>query len=190
MIEGYKAKPEYAGIPDLPAKPCISAPTSESNWIIPKLLLVGAYPGHRNEKKAIVKTKAITDCGIEHFVCLMTDDELMKFRPYVTDPTIQVDKCFRAPIVDGFIEDDMVVLNYVKGICTQLNNGNTFYLHCWGGHGRTGTMVCLILNEIYGLNANEAMRYCQRSHNTRNHHGSYRSPDTLSQREQVVRLCC
>ena len=41
------------------------------------------------------------------------------------------------------------------------------YLHCWGGHGRTGTLVCIMLHLMYGLSATDAMAYCQRTHDLR-----------------------
>jgi hypothetical protein len=29
--------------------------------------------------------------------------------------------------------------------------GEKMYIHCWGGHGRTGTLVATMLGRLYGL---------------------------------------
>ena len=62
------------------------------------------------------------------------------------------------------------------------------YLHCWGGHGRTGTVVCIMLHLMYGLSADEAMERCQHVHDVRRIPISVGSPQTDAQREQVRRV--
>ena len=44
-------------------------------------------------------------------------------------------------------------------MCTQV-----LYVHCWGGHGRTGSVVCLLLHRLYGLDAASALFRCQFVH--------------------------
>jgi len=46
-------------------------------------------------------------------------------------------------------------------LISRLKNGARIYLHCWGGHGRTGTLVSIILSILYDLTAQEAMTRCQ-----------------------------
>ncbi|CAN0217928.1 unnamed protein product [Ectocarpus fasciculatus] len=62
------------------------------------------------------------------------------------------------------------------------------YLHCWGGHGRTGTVVCIMLHLMYGLSADEAMERCQHVHDVRRIPISVGSPQTEAQRQQVRRV--
>ena len=67
-------------------------------------------------------------------------------------------------------------------------HGDTIYLHCWGGHGRTGTVVCIMLHLMYGLSAEQTLYRCQYVHDLRKIPINVGSPQTPAQREQVVRV--
>lgn len=66
--------------------------------------------------------------------------------------------------------------------------GERLYVHCWGGHGRTGTLVALLLSQLYSLTADEALRYTQAFHDARRFPQGVRSPQTAVQRAQVKRV--
>lgn len=55
------------------------------------------------------------------------------------------------PIVDCDITDDSTVLNLCKQLVVDISKGEVIYLHCWGGHGRTGTVVSIMLHLMYGV---------------------------------------
>jgi hypothetical protein len=55
----------------------------------------------------------------------------------------------------------------------------------WGGHGRTGTLVALLLSSLYGVNAHVALEYTQALHDSRGNPQGVRSPQTRIQRDQV-----
>lgn len=55
------------------------------------------------------------------------------------------------PIEDCCITDDEKVLNLAQQLAKDILNGEVLYLHCWGGHGRTGTVVCLILHLLFNV---------------------------------------
>ena len=59
------------------------------------------------------------------------------------------------------------------------------YLHCWGGHGRTGTIVCLMLHLMYQFTPLEAFKRCQAVHDLRHCPVEVGSPQTQTQRDQV-----
>ena len=65
-------------------------------------------------------------------------------------------------------------------MCTPLSC-LVVYLHCWGGHGRAGTVVCLLLHLLYGLDAAEAMMRCQFVHDLRRVPIVVGSPQTQTQ---------
>lgn len=92
------------------------------------------------------------------------------------------------PIRDCGITDDGRVLELAKSLVTAMANGEVLYLHCWGGHGRTGTLVCIILHLMYGLEAMEAMAWCQKVHDLRQFPVAVGSPQTQTQRDQVIRV--
>ncbi|CAN0129342.1 unnamed protein product, partial [Hapterophycus canaliculatus] len=80
------------------------------------------------------------------------------------------------------------VLQLAGKLATRLARGEVMYLHCWGGHGRTGTVVCIMLHLMYGCSADEAMERCQHVHDVRRIPISVGSPQTEAQREQVRRV--
>ena len=70
----------------------------------------------------------------------------------------------------------------------MLRTGSRLYVHCWGGHGRTGTVVCILLHLIYHLPAFEALRRCQFVHDLRRVPIDVGSTQTPKQRAQVSRI--
>ena len=56
-----------------------------------------------------------------------------------------------------------------------------------GGHGRTGTLVAVMLGRLYDLPASTALRLTQAYHDTRVYPQGVRSPQTTVQRAQVSR---
>lgn len=53
------------------------------------------------------------------------------------------------PIKDCGITDDARVLELARNLVKAIADGEKLYLHCWGGHGRTGTIVCIMLYLMY-----------------------------------------
>lgn len=48
-------------------------PTPESNWVIPGVLLVGAYPASEDDNETFELLTAILQLGITKFVCLQSE---------------------------------------------------------------------------------------------------------------------
>ena len=55
------------------------------------------------------------------------------------------------PIRDCSITDDDRVLELARSLVRAISEGEIIYLHCWGGHGRTGTLVCIMLHLMYAV---------------------------------------
>ena len=124
-----------------------------------------------NDLKLIVKNKIMfTALSGKNIV----DSERLKFIHF--------------PIKDCNITDDTRVMNLVMVLVRALSEGEVIYLHCWGGHGRTGTIVSIMLFLMYGIDAIEAMRRCQFVHDIRKCPVVVGSPQTTTQREQVQRV--
>jgi protein tyrosine phosphatase len=43
------------------------------------------------------------------------------------------------------------VVALAQKLVRDIAEGQVIYLHCWGGHGRTGTVVCIMLHLLYGV---------------------------------------
>lgn len=55
------------------------------------------------------------------------------------------------PIKDCGITDDDRVIDLSRSLVKALAQGDIIYLHCWGGHGRTGTIVSIMLHLMYNV---------------------------------------
>jgi hypothetical protein len=101
---------------------------------------------------------------------------------------------FHLPIVDLNCVEDAPVLALAEVLAKTMacergaNSEAVTYLHCWGGHGRTGTLVAIILALLYGVGAAEALDRTQVYHDVRKCKLKVRSPQTDKQCEQVVRI--
>ncbi|KAL6059046.1 MAP kinase phosphatase 6 [Balamuthia mandrillaris] len=179
----------------------MKGPTDWSNWAVKDSLLVGAYP------KKMALLSSILEQGITRFVCLMTDKELERqgtLYYYRAKQMLEENpKAFAQrsddlqyvhfPIYDRGVADDEVVISLVNDLRRWMHNGEKIYLHCRGGHGRTGTIVSILFGKHYGLSPQEAMDLCQRYHDTRedvssNAAANFRSPESNPQRSQVFRI--
>jgi len=192
-------------------------PTPESNWVIPGRLLVGAYPASDDDDETFELISSILKMGVRKFVCLQSEYQANApvqawrsgeaLRPYYDDvqeivaqkdviqefegfnvvdsKDLSFDHC---PIIDCGVTDDSKVLALAQKLVCDLARGEVIYLHCWGGHGRTGTVVCIMLYLMYGLNSRQIFEYCQAVHDLRQCPVDVGSPQTQPQRNQVVRV--
>lgn len=110
------------------------------------IFYAGEYPGDKDEEKAKQKINNMIHFGVRHFVDLTEEHEL---KPYV-HLLPQGTTYLRFPIKDcgtpKSIEEADGLLNRINMLKQQ---GGHVYLHCWGGIGRTGTIVaCHIAREL------------------------------------------
>ena len=188
----------------------------ESNWAILGSLMAGAYPAYGDrDKETDHSLIGILNTGITVFICLQAEyiarvpesvwRKAAGIRPYMLDierllackdlyPDLTVATTFadmefhHLPIVDCKTGADDTVWEFAKQIAQMIRDGKKIYLHCWGGHGRTGTLVCLIYHILYGITATEAIVYCNRVHRFRTFQIEVGSPQTAEQEAQVRRL--
>ena len=92
------------------------------------------------------------------------------------------------PVVDGSVTTDSAMHRLAEDCCERVLRGERMYIHCWGGHGRTGTLVATMLGRLYGLPYTGALRLTQAYHDARVYPQGVRSPQTPVQRAQVRRL--
>jgi len=179
----------------------LRGPTEWSNWVIPGHLMMGQYPGAFDDKKCDQLLKKVLSKGVDTFICLQEEidndipEEVWRsgvgLRPYFRDAQRLSNKQLKyvqVPITDGCVASDDVTAEVVTGIVADILDGRIPYIHCWGGHGRTGTFVCLILSYVYRISATEALKRCQVYHDCRIEPGGAKSPQTVVQRDQVKRL--
>ena len=149
-------------------------------------IYAGEYPREYDDKKSIGKIKQFERFGITHFIDLTEEGEL---RPYDQMLASQMQH-IRFPIQDvsipANIESVKDLIGQIQGILNE-SDRNKVYIHCWGGVGRTGTIVGCLLSHQHDFDyektidsLKKAFSYCPKS--------AYReTPETKEQRDFIAR---
>lgn len=130
---------------------CIDA-LEAALWVEPGQVLAGEYPGNTDPVRARDKVNLLIDAGVRTFVDLTTPhDGLAPYASFVAAAGaargVDVQHC-PMPIPDlGVIGDDGY--DTILALIDERRAAGAVYVHCWGGVGRTGTVVgCLLAREI------------------------------------------
>lgn len=102
-----------------------AAPLRGTAWVEAGRLLAGGYPDTEDAERLAA------DAGVTLFVDLTEEGEL---EPYVAQH-------LRFGVRDYTVASADVIAAVLDAIDGELARGGTVYLHCWGGCGRTGTLV-------------------------------------------------
>lgn len=92
------------------------------------------------------------------------------------------------PVHDMGIGPPEQVLYLCHYLVSLLAAGERIYIHCAGGHGRSGVVASVLVGILYGLDAAAAMRVVQWAHDCREDVTYPLSPQTINQRNQVHRI--
>jgi len=127
-------------------------PFKRSYWVIPDKIIAGCYPGGQTPASASVKTRALINAGVTNILSLMETSErnhdgqpFGDYLPLAEEYAIALGrtvKWSRHPIVDGSITTVEKMVKILDTIDEAILRGGTIYIHCWGGRGRTGTVIC------------------------------------------------
>ena len=144
----------------------LSVPFNCSYWVVPGKFLAGCYPGSENKDEAHLKLKSLLDNGIRHVIDLMEPGELnwneKGFRPYA--PQMQrlaeaasIEITFdRMAIKDRWVPSKIHMCRILDRIDQCIQDHRPVYTHCWGGIGRTGTVVGVIWRDMGMLQAKKS----------------------------------
>jgi len=112
-------------------------PIANSYWVSEGRLLAGEYPGTGSRETAQARIEAFLRAGVDVFVDLTAKGEL---RPY--DDLVAPAHYVRFPLCDVSVPDsENKMVEILDAIDGHLSAGRLVYVHCWGGIGRTGTVV-------------------------------------------------
>jgi ADP-ribosyl-[dinitrogen reductase] hydrolase len=156
-------------------------------WASAGQVLAGEYPGHRDPARRETKINLLVDAGIRTFVDLTTPpDGLIPYEPTLAQVGQRRGLDLRRisyPIPDVSVIADEHHPDITDAIENSLARGGV-YVHCWGGVGRTGTVIgCLLADQ--GLSYEQVLgRLAELRSGTRKAHRPV--PETDAQR-QVIR---
>lgn len=189
----------------------LTGPVPTSNWIIKDKLLASSYPAKRAKSPRTIQRwmdKLIEKANISLFVSLMEPKDrvgLFPYEPYLVETKLdytqpgyqetiysqryQRDLTFvNFPIVDKNVLSDEDLLRVVDEIKIFLDQGHRILIHCYGGKGRTGTVMATLLCRHYGFEPQQALIHIYGSFIHREKRSPARMTLTSIQEAQVRRI--
>ena len=131
-----------------------------SYWVGPGAFAAGEYPGSVNAEDARDKLAHLLRCGIDLFIDLTERDELKPYDAVLFQQAAEGDPragYLRMSICDMSVPTPAEMTAILNAIDAAMEAGRTVYLHCWGGIGRTGTVVgCYLVR--HGLDGAAALK--------------------------------
>lgn len=169
-------------------------PFDRCYWVVPGKLLAGAYPGSFDAFSTRVNLRGLLTCGIRRIISLVEAHEAQfysrRFVNYenhlnrvagelgVTASVVHI------PVVDMDVPSRRTMIEILDEIDSAVSGDIPVYVHCWGGRGRTGTVVgCYLIRHglAVGQGALEKIKELRR-----NDPGALLpSPESRMQREMV-----
>jgi len=130
----------------------VSALPNDSFWVREGALLAGPYPGSKEPSLVRPKLAAMLELGVRDFIDLTEEDEHLDpydFTLSSASADLGVDATHqRFPIRDVSIPTPELMQEALAAIRRSMDAERIAYVHCWGGVGRTGTVLgCLLLED-------------------------------------------
>lgn len=134
-----------------------------SYWVIPGKLLAGEHPGKEGEQETRKRIRWLLEQGIRTWIDLTEEDEA-RLDPYNyhiilmqeagKDAVPVIHK--RLGIKDFHVPSVSKMREIIAALSEAMGDDHAVYLHCYGGIGRTGTVVgCFLVQQ--GMTGEQAL---------------------------------
>lgn len=150
------------------------------------IIYAGEYPGDKNGEFAKHKLEHMHHFGVRHFIDLTEEGELTPYNHLLPKDTTYT----RFPIPDcgapKSIEDVQRLLLRIEELKKM---EGYIYLHCWGGVGRTGTIVaCYLAQNREEPNLEHALEVLRRQFSEMPKSAYRKTPETKEQVDFIARF--
>ena len=152
-------------------------------WVESGRVLAGEYPGHPDRDRARSKLNVLVDHGVRTFVDLTSPaDRLAPYVDLVSEIAVERELDLQRlsfPVPDFSVIADAgydPILAAIAGAATR----GVVYVHCWGGMGRTGTVIgCALVDAGLGGRATLARLDELRADSRKAHHSAPQSAEQI-----------
>jgi protein-tyrosine phosphatase len=136
-----------------------AGPISGSYWVVPGRLLAGPYPGSWDEAATRERLTQLLEAGVTFVVDLTEPGEHDAYLLLLSTEAAALGRKVthrRRPIPDMDVPSIDQMTATLDTIDAALADGETVYVHCLGGIGRTGTVIgCYLVR--HGLAGQDAL---------------------------------
>ena len=162
-------------------------PSTHTYWVNDNLL-AGHYPGDQNPDVAARKIREYLASGVDCFVDLTRPGEMAPYESILRAEAAAIGRnveYHRHTIPDMGVPERYAMLRLLDMLDDAVAAGHTVYVHCWGGVGRTGTVVgCYLVR--HGMTGSEALTFLRDTWTTVTQSGWHpRTPETGEQQRYV-----
>lgn len=170
----------------------IQTPFASFYWVIQNQLLVGEIPVASNEIETKAKLDRLINLNVSAVINLMEVDEkdhsenlFFNYQPYLNEHGVIT---HQFPIKDMDMPSPMQMMRILKLIDFYIKQQKVVYVHCWGGLGRTGTVVgCYLVSK--GLADAHNVLHTISILKSQSGLADNESPQTTAQREFILDWC-
>ena len=167
----------------------LARPHANCYWVEPGRLLAGEYPGASAVDAARQKLRLLLAAGVTFFLDLTSpNDGLAPYADLLAEEAQAYPAVVhyrRMAIPDYHVPSTAQMVETLHVIDDALAAGQVVYVHCWGGIGRTGTVIgCYLVRHGYSGEAALAhLAHLWQDVEKRDRHP--RSPETPAQLAMV-----
>ena len=143
------------------------------------IIYAGEYPGDKNGELAKHKIERMHHFGIRHFIDLTEEGELRPYNHLLPSDTTYT----RFPIVDCGAPKSVESVQRLLLRIEELKKMDGYvYVHCWGGVGRTGTIIACYLSQNWKeVDMNQTLEVLRRNFSEMPKSAYRKTPETKDQ---------